>query len=79
MPAIANKDMTSIDPMLDYYIAKREIYVKDAWEIGKNDIEGTAIHDDDDPIIPKGVTNPPIFELLQIKRGGKPRKRKRSR
>jgi len=78
-PAIANKDMTSIHPMLDYCISKREIHVKDAWEIGKNDLEGTAIHEDDDPIIPEGVTNPPIFELLQIKRKGKPRKRKRSR
>ena len=78
-PAIANKDMTSIDPMLDFYIAKREVYLKDAWEIGKNDLEGAAIHNDDDPIIPKGITNPPIFELLQEKHKGKSGKRRHSR
>ncbi len=77
VPSIADEDLTSIHPMLDYYITKREIYVKDAWEIGTNDIEISAISEDDDPIIPKGVTHPPIFQLLRIKRDGKPKKRKR--
>jgi hypothetical protein len=68
VPAVANTDMTSIDPILDHDIAKREMYVKDAWEIGKNDLESAAIYNDDDPIIPDRVKNPPIVELLQLKR-----------
>ena len=79
VPATANKDMTSINPMLDYYIAKHEIFVKDAWEVGKNDIEGSAIHEGDDPIIPEGITNPPILELLQAKKEQQPHKHKRKR
>ena len=69
VPAIANEDMTSIGPMLDYCIEKRELYIKDAWNVGKNDLEGTAIHKNDDPIIPKDIANPPILDLLRIKRG----------
>lgn len=79
VPATANKDLTSVDPMIDHYIAKREIFVKNAWEVGKNDIEGTAIYDTDDPIIPNGIANPPILELLQAKRSPQPQKRKRKR
>lgn len=78
-PATATKDMKSITPMLDYYIAKKEIYVKDAWEIGINDVEGTAIYESDDPIIPKDITNPPVFELLRAKGKRISPKRKRSR
>ena len=68
VPAIANSDMSSIKPFLDFYIAKREIFIKYAWEIGKNDLEGVAIQSDDDPIIPKEEKNPPIIELLNLKR-----------
>jgi hypothetical protein len=67
-PAIANSDMSSINPFLDYYIAKREIFIKYAWEIGMNDLEGVAIQSDDDPIIPEEEKNPPIIELLKLKR-----------
>ena len=67
-----------VNPMLDCWIAKHEIFVKDAWEVGENDIEGTAIHEGDDPIIPKGITNPPILELFRAKRKQQPNKRKRS-
>ena len=79
VPAIADEDMKSIKPMMDHYIAKREIYIKDAWEVGKNDLEGMAIHEDDNPIIPDEVRNPPILELLRAKRGQRPSKRKRKR
>ncbi len=68
VPAIANSDMSSIKPFLDFYIAKREIFIKYAWEIGKNDLEGVAIQSDDDPIIPKEEKYPPIIELLNLKR-----------
>jgi hypothetical protein len=48
-------------------IRKYGINVIEAWEIGPNDIEGMAIHSDDDPLIPERVSNPPIIETLKRK------------
>ncbi|USD22571.1 hypothetical protein MJO52_05410 [Microbulbifer variabilis] len=50
-------------------IRKFNINVLEAWEIGPNDIEVMAIHSDDDPLIPEGVSNPPIIESLKRKFG----------
>jgi hypothetical protein len=48
-------------------IRKYDINVIEAWEIGPNDIEVMAIHSDDEPLIPEGVSNPPIIESLKRK------------
>ncbi len=48
-------------------IRKFDIFVIEAWEIEPNDIEIMAIQEDDDPIIPEGVINPPIFESIKRK------------
>ncbi|HIH2748569.1 hypothetical protein L3V59_40105 [Burkholderia aenigmatica] len=48
-------------------IQKDEIVVRQAWEIGPNDIDSGAILADDDPVIPSNAKNPPVRELLQLK------------
>ncbi|WP_017047048.1 hypothetical protein [Vibrio anguillarum] len=48
-------------------IRKFDINVLEAWKIGPNDIEVMAIHSDDDPLIPKGVSDAPIIESLKRK------------
>jgi hypothetical protein len=48
-------------------IRKYDINVIEAWKIGPNDIEMMAIHSDDEPLIPEGVSNPPIIESLKRK------------
>jgi hypothetical protein len=48
-------------------IKKFDITVVDAWEVGPNDIEIMAIDRNDNPIIPKGIENPPILEALKRK------------
>lgn len=50
-------------------IRKFDISVIEAWEIGPNDIEITAIRENDDPIIPDGVIDPPIRESFKRKFG----------
>lgn len=50
-------------------IRKFDINVLEAWKIGPNDIEVMAIHSDDDPLIPEGVSNAPIIESLKRKFG----------
>jgi hypothetical protein len=48
-----------------------KVQLRDAWEIGRHDLESVAIQDDDEPIIPDEVKNPPINELLQLKQEDK--------
>ncbi len=50
-------------------IRKFDINVVDAWMIGPNDLEVMAIHSDDDPLIPIGVSNAPVLESLKRKFG----------
>jgi hypothetical protein len=49
---------------------EREIHFRDAWSIGPNDPDGIAVHDDDDPIVPSHVVDPPYKELLKWKKRG---------
>ncbi|WP_321840816.1 hypothetical protein [Paraburkholderia bannensis] len=49
-------------------IRKDEIIVRQAWEIGPNDVDSVAILPDDDPVLPPEMENPPVVELLQLKR-----------
>ncbi len=51
------------------YIKKSHINVIDAWEIGPNDIDMVAIQEDDTPIIPEGIENPPVNKTLKQKFG----------
>ena len=48
-------------------IRKSHINVIEAWSIGPNDIEMMAIREDDDPIIPEDVENPPIIDAMRRK------------
>lgn len=48
-------------------IRKFHINVLEAWNIGPNDIEVMAIHSDDDPLIPEGISNAPIIESIKRK------------
>ncbi len=46
-------------------IVKREVIVRDAWEIGPNDLDCMGILLDDDPIIPPGIKEVPVKELIK--------------
>ena len=54
---------------LDNSIAKKELRVRNAWEIGLDDIDSTGIMTDDDPIIPSSRRDDaPVLELLRRRR-----------
>jgi hypothetical protein len=57
----------------DFRIGKRELFVREAWEIGENDPDICGIRADDQPIIPDGVEDPPVkralAKLKQVKTG----------
>ena len=47
-------------------ILKEKIVIRDAWEIGVNDLDSSLIHQSDDPIIPKSeAEKAPVIELIQ--------------
>ncbi|HUW62253.1 MAG TPA: hypothetical protein VMZ06_14715, partial [Candidatus Bathyarchaeia archaeon] len=52
----------------DTIIAKRELNIRDAWTIDIYDIDGVGIQCDDTPIVPEGVLEAPVTELLLKKK-----------
>ncbi|WP_168016160.1 hypothetical protein [Halomonas salinarum] len=49
-------------------ISKNKLNIIEEWRIGQNDLEVVAIQEDDDPIIPEGIENPPIQNIINRKR-----------
>jgi hypothetical protein len=60
--------VSEAEPIWDNCILKKELIVKHAWEVGKNDPDSAGIQEDDDPIIPAGQANAPILELIAWRR-----------
>ncbi len=60
----ANWDGIGAEITFDSVIIKRDLIIRNAWQIGPGDQDCVAIQEDDDPIIPVGETNPPISNLL---------------
>jgi len=67
VPAVARGALSEPEPIWDYYLIKRELHVREAWEIGRHDIDCAAIFPGDAPIIPVGQENPPVLELIRWK------------
>ena len=64
IPASINDD-GNVKPIFDKAITKTSLIVKDAWEIGLQDLERSVIQKDDDPIIPQDYEKTaPILEVL---------------
>ena len=67
-PAAMRNGSSEPELIRDHYLIKRELHVREAWEIGRHDVDSAAIHEEDSPIIPAGQNNPPVVELLRWKR-----------
>lgn len=46
------------------FLAKRHLHIRSASQIAENDPDSSALYDDDDPIIPQGVTDAPVTRTL---------------
>ena len=55
-------------PSAQFSIAKGQLDIREAWQIGENDPDIVALYEDDKPIIPEGVTDPPVNKALMRKR-----------
>ena len=69
-PAITDEGQTQPKLLYELGIVKRSFVEKEAWEIGLNDLDVAAITEDTVPVIPKGVTNPPVEDVLKQRRKG---------
>jgi hypothetical protein len=66
MPALMrNGDM---ELLFGHSIGKRELQIREAWQVGRHDPDAAGIREDDDPIIPAGEENPPVKELLESRK-----------
>ncbi|TYB32725.1 MAG: hypothetical protein FXF49_10035 [Flexistipes sinusarabici] len=63
-PAKISQNGNDIKPFIEKGILKTTLTIKDAWEIGKNDVDRVVIRENDKPIIPDGNTNAPVFTIL---------------
>lgn len=64
-PAGVKADVTEPEMFFDLAFPKEGLEVREAWEIGENDPDGSVLHDDYDPIIPPGVTDPPVRAAME--------------
>lgn len=63
--------MTPAGPVLldsSLGILKRDLNIRPAWQVGRNDPDGAGIDVDDQIRIPEGETNAPVIELLAWKK-----------
>lgn len=64
-PAYIAKGKNEPDVAFDLAINLEQLIVKQAWEIGINDLEKVAIYPDDNIIVPVGVETPPYIKALE--------------
>ena len=67
-PAVVDSSGQYPESIGDLSLQKSELIVREAWEIGSNDLDGVGILPDDQPILPDGISDPPVNELLEWKR-----------
>jgi hypothetical protein len=73
MPATGNPPKF----MARLYFAKKELIVRDAWQIGENDPDLLALLNDDDPVVPPYITKPPVIQALKTVRAMRARRKRR--
>ena len=63
-PAKISHSGNEIKPFFDRSILKTTLIIKEAWEIGENDLDRVVIKGNDRPIIPETNTEAPILKIL---------------
>ena len=66
--ALGGDDAQIPMPIFDYAIVKSDLHVREAWEVGRHDLDSVGVLKEDAPIIPATEENPPVRELIEWKR-----------
>lgn len=64
-PAVLSEDSSEPKPIFEKSILKQQLNVRQAWEIGRNDIDSPGIRDDDEPLIPDGRRDAPVLDVIK--------------
>lgn len=64
---IIGENTENVQPMFDFAIIKEHLHIKEAWQIGINDPDSVVISKTDNPVIPQGIEDAPIIDLLKRK------------
>lgn len=64
-PAYGVPGMTQPKPSLELGFLCRDIVIRNAWEIGVNDLDLVAVSANAEPVIPPDVKNAPVLELIK--------------
>lgn len=65
-PTQISTDGTTLEmPSRQHALLKRKLDVRQAWQIGENDPDIAVLYKDDEPIVPEGVTDPPVNTVLR--------------
>jgi len=64
-PAVADEEMSEVEVLMEHAIMKLHVHVRQAWEVGRNDIDLAGIIPERQPLIPDGVNDAPVIEVLR--------------
>jgi tetratricopeptide (TPR) repeat protein len=67
-PAFASSDFDGSQAPnfgFELSIGIHQVHVLQAWEIGPDDVEAVAIHENDHPIVPENIETPPVNGILR--------------
>ncbi|WP_437726113.1 hypothetical protein [Sorangium sp. So ce861] len=67
----ATRSPSGFSIAFDRGIEKRELYLREAWQIGISDPDMIGIYVDDDPVVPSSEADAPVHELLRWMRGSR--------
>jgi hypothetical protein len=63
--AVPDPNTRGVNLYSEPLILKTHLHVRQAWQIGLNDLDCTGLCDDDDPIVPPDEPNAPVIQLLR--------------
>ena len=66
-PAVVDRSGQFPESIGEFGILKRELIVREAWEIGLDDLDRAGILPGDDPVVPDGVADPPVRKVFEAK------------
>lgn len=72
VPAQLPHSMQS-SPEIEFKLAllKRHLHIRPAWQISENDHDIVALDDEEDPFIPNGVVDAPVFKAIAARHARK--------
>jgi hypothetical protein len=64
VPAVFTDVSKPPRPLMQYWVIQTKLVVRPAWQVGESDPDMVGLSLDNDPIIPEGITDPPVHAAL---------------